>query len=1287
MRSRRPAVLLPALAAALFAASAFASPSVTPKILQCDGTYRPGGSTRHPGPTIRVDVQDPSGLRIGQAPMGATDKNATRALWRFDESVNISTDSVSGNYIWTYATQNDSPAMVVGECKYSGSTLISSPQQIPLGMTACPSSPPTKGSTTLFQTAHFGSTAAFNSRGDGTTVQFGSVTYNTGLGDRPATYTLSAWIKANSSNGRNQRVISEQNWPQFWGFGLGPSGSIYLFDSRNTSNTGAYIGGGYDDNQWHKIDVVRINGYQERFYADGGFIGFVTATSTDSFAAHPISHPIMIGTFEGGGADSFDGAIDEIRVIDAALTDEEIYLEYQGSNLHKYAGSAAAAYSPVTSHASGRGFPSSVTNGDQALALYTSDETIDRTTAPNQRWIFEAQSTGTLTTITSTFTVTIDQSAPTAPQSLSGTATQTSVIRWSWAAPATYCPTPGSTSIYYQMFDAVSGGAALSPPGNTAATSFDEPLTGSTNTLFSRRLTLTDVWGTSPLTASASAYTLAAVPAWPSSPFASISTGGFVATWSANGNPGYTRYELTDTADPAFLVGVSTRVGLADNFTGASVGVTDLAPGTTYYVRLRAFNGRGSDFYGGLATTPSATASVVTVPSAPSLAGTPLSDSSIQWTWSSVAGAAGYTLYDSASPTVLYGPSAPALSFTSSTLSVNARYDAEVRADAPSPTPSSARSHAFMYTMAKAPGAPLASAVYATSATFTWGSNGNPGYTFYRVLVSTDPLFAVVTATLTVTAPTATATGLLPGGVTYYAQVQAVNGAQLGTAYVGLPAKYTTPDPSISVSSAPASPYVAPAGLAGSWQFDEDAGTTTVDGSGNANIGNFGCATASCVSTPTFASGPSGLGSAASFSGQSGGVVLTANAGPSIAGSVTVEAWVNPATAAQTAGAGIAAKGPKNSEDFALDVSASGAFEFLTSNAGAEIAITAAAAALTAGRWTHVVGVYDSAHTSATLYLNGAAVATNTSMPARANSAQKLAIGNRQDAAGQYTLPFAGRIDAVRVIAAALTAPQVMADYLGGFVSSVTAPSPNNGIIVALPPNAFGAPAQIFISTDPVNHPIRISASALNAGLAVAPSGLTLVPNSLVEVVPVIDGTAFTSPLGSSATLTIPYHDPGNTGLIAGTNPPLTAAGLRMYTLNTAVNSWILLPTAVDRAGHTVSGVTPHFSVFALFAPSTVAASLAGVKAYPTPWKPGSGGRFDAPGVTFANLPASGTIRILTLSGQRVKDIAFNGASSGLAVWDGLNEDGRRTASGVYFARVASGVDGSAAWVKFAIER
>jgi hypothetical protein len=92
------------------------------------------------------------------------------------------------------------------------------------------------------------------------------------------------------------------------------------------------------------------------------------------------------------------------------------------------------------------------------------------------------------------------------------------------------------------------------------------------------------------------------------------------------------------------------------------------------------------------------------------------------------------------------------------------------------------------------------------------------------------------------------------------------------------------------------------------------------------------------------------------------------------------------------------------------------------------------------------------------------------------------------------------------------------------------------------------------------------------------------------------------------------------------------------------------------------------------------------VKIIPTLWKRGSGDRFDAPALTFSNLPAQGTIRILTLAGERVADLSFLPGNAGTVTWNGANHAGRAAASGVYFAYIKSST-GATAVLKLAIER
>lgn len=1280
MATRRHAVF--ALAAALLtaAARASASPVILSKVLQCDGTYASGTYTRHPSPQVRADVSDSVGLRVAPARMGVGNMSTTRALWRFDAGVSVSMEcTTSGGcngfnclrYTYTYTDANGSDPMIVGRCRYENSSgdcstssgLYASPlPPMGLAISSCPASPPATGANTLFTTAgQFGSAATF------TGVHSGSVAYSA-TWDRPDTYTLSAWIK--TSGASSQTILSHKNPlqpEQYWGFGL-VDGSLRHFDSRDSAaDPDVSLGSGLTDNAWHKVDVVRVNGSKRYFYIDGVQIGNTVAASTDSFAAHPISSAVFVGDSLAGG-EAFVGNIDEIRVMDSALSADDLMLEYQGT-FHKYSADAGVSYTTVA--ASFVGGPPS--NGTTAAWTYTPAET----GTSSSRWIFLAQSTQTASTVKTPLLLALDRSTPTAP-GLSGAANGTNSIDWSWSLPSNFCSlyTVSSGSVVYKLIDAAGGlvVGTIYYPGLTT----NETVSGTPNQLRSRHLRVTDYWGTSALSNSATVYTEANPPL--SFSATAVSTGGALISWSANSNPSYTRYEATYSPDN-FTLTTSTRLALGDGSTQTSANLTGLAAGTTYYVRIWAFSGRSSDFYGGSRSASFAGGSFVTAPPTPVLTGTPLSNSSVRWDWTPQTGASGYSLYDG--PTGALMATGGLVTFTSATLSVNTRYDAQVEAFSPYAT--GARDSAFTYTLANPPLSPTVSAMYFSSGAFTWGANGNPAGTFYEVSVATGPTYGVVIATLSVAGTTATLSNLLPG-TSYYARVRAFNGLQIpapAASFVAFAATSTLSDPAITISSAPSSPYVSQSDLVGSWQFDEGSGLTSNDGSGNANTAQFGCTAYSCASTPTFAAGPPGLGTAASFSGLSYGAVSLSSMPFAFTDDLSIEAWVYPQTASQQDQAGIVARGLQGGEDFALDVF-SGRLRFLATPTYAALAD----APISAGTWTHAVGVYDSAAQTAKLYLNGVIAApVATGVSARTDSTNKTpSIGNRQDASGNYTLPFYGRIDAVRVLHRALTASEVLADYQGSFVSTVTPPSPNGGVLVGLPPNAFSAPAQIYVSADPSGHPIRITAASLAAGLASAPAGLTLAPGSIVEIVPIVGGLPFTASLGSSATVSIPYADADGDNLIDGVSPPLPASGLGMYTLNTTVNRWEALPTSVDAARRRAVGLTPHFSVFALFAPGTVGTNLSGVRVYPVPWKPGSGGRFDAAALNFDHLPSSGRIRILTMAGERVVDLRYDGASAGAATWNGRTRHGRLAASGVYYAKIESDSGGSAI-VKFAIEK
>lgn len=1289
----RRLLLLSALASALVPSAARAAgPAITAETLQCDGTYQPGTFSNHPSPVLR-SVETSSGgggLKLGQRRV--PQPSSTAAMWRFDGVYNVTQGACfTGSgcpggdscRTWTYQfvdPETGAPTLKTGSCTYRDSLGVSCANtmaidnlfftnQSPVGVGACPASTATLPGTGTFANVIVGprpGTAAnhlsaqaisFNSANSMYATTPNSSTWNLG-----PTYTLGAWVNAGVSGGR---IISQQSGGNYWGIGISTGGSTGLrhFDSRDAgSNPDFSMGSGLVSTGWHLVHVVRNSATaSRRYYIDGRFIGQTVAASTDSFSGHPIGAPVYIGSYQGV-LEFFNGQIDDVHVLNAALSDDEIMAQYD-SQVHWYSPDSVSFSTFAGSYVG------SPTEGTTSPVEYAPGEAW----SSNGRWKFLAQSVNGDTTLSATFAVTRDVGGP-VPGTLAGTPTTTNDVTWTWGAPTKVCPPPGSGSVNYDLLDASNNAVAVGPiayPG--VSTSENYP--GAPNQIVSRRIRLTDTWGTG-LGLPTTVYTLSNPAAASSLVATAVTTGSVSLTWGTNSNPSYTRWLFAYSPSPTFATSVSTPITLATGYTGNTVSVFGLNPGSTYYFRVQSFNGRSSDIFGGVPNNTFVSASVVTYPAAPTLTGAPQTTSSILWSWTSVPGAQYYNLYDGSNALIYTGP---ALSAPQGGLAVNTQYSASV--EAVSLNGAGPRGNGSSFTNANDPTSPSVTGAFSSSITYSWNANGNPGYTFYEVSVTTDSSFNVIVTTLTVNTTSATATGLFPS-TSYYARVRSVDGSQTPGNFLVIASTFTRPDPNISVNTTPASIYSPYAGVVGQWQFDESTGTSSSDGSGLGNTARLGCSALACVSTPTWAAGPAGLGSAVSFSGLNNGLVRVTDT-PTFAytGSLTLEAWANPSTLSQPSGAGLIVRGDGGAENFALDVSA-GLWRF-TPRPGTNVTSTNTIAV---GQWTHILASYDAALASATIYINGRPASTALAVPARLAASHDISIGNRQSGTGAYDRGFIGRLDGVRVVHKALTPAEALAEYQGSFISTITANPPNSAVTIGLPPNAFGASATVLVTMDPIAHGISVTPSVINNGLAAGPTGYVRVPNSLFEIVPLVGGVPFTDPLGSSATISVPYTDANDDNVLDGTNPPLAASALRMFTLNTIVNRWEALPTYVDRASRRVIAWTPHFSVFSLFAPATIGQSLAQIRLYPVPWTPGSGDRFDATGVTFDRLPVAGTIRIITLSGEKVRDLRFDGLTAGTLVWDGLNDSGRRAASGVYFARIEAS-DGPKTMLKFAIER
>ncbi|MCM2304188.1 MAG: hypothetical protein NDJ72_05760 [Elusimicrobia bacterium] len=1305
LSARRTLIAAALAASALYAPapSRASAPTITPKVLQCDGSFTVGSITSHPAPTVRAEFQSLTpGLKVDQRRLSI--HASTIGLWRFDGNYTVTVSSCytggcnggansCRTWNWAYNDSNGSASVRTGQCTYVDVVaadcsqpmtllgLASNQPIVPLA-SACPADPSTlpagSGTTAITPTGPLplgtGGGAASSGLSANALQLNGSSLYGTSPSniawELPPTYTLTAWIEPSANNGR---ILSQQGANGYWGIAVSTGGRLRHFDSRDISgavdrreavlpNTTPDLVTGADT--WHLVHVVRRNGVDRRFFVDGRLVATVIATSTDSFANHTIGGTLEIGRYSGG-SEYFNGRIDDVRILNSALNEDDIMLEYD-TKFHKYSSNSGVSYSTYAGSYSG--VP---TYGTTGVVTYVPPEAYSSTA----RWIFVAQSTYSESSFSSSYGVTIDNSPPIAP-SLTAVATSPNDVTWNWTLPPRVCLPPGSAAVTYHLVDATAN-TNLIPPGNMNHPTFTvgENLPGSSNQLVGRKLRVTDNWG-SGLSAATSIYTLANPPLAASVVPSAVSTGSALISWNQNGNPAYTRYLVSVSQDSLFLTGVSTPVTLASDFTGSSIALPGLLMGTTYFVRVQSYSGRSSDSYGGTGSVFVST-SFTTLPGVPSLGGAPLSASSIKWDWTAVPGAWYYKLFDIAGSTLHTGGE---LTYTQPGLTTNTQYTARV--EAVGANGAGARASATSFTLANDPTAPVVNAAYSSSITYSWTGGLNPSYTFYEVVVTTDSSYGIIITTLTVNATTATATGLLQG-TTYYARARSINGGQLyGTGFAVFAATRTLPDPAITAVASPPSAYVPPNGSVGQWHFDESTGTLAADSAGPNNTAYLTCLAAACVSTPTFIAGPAGLGNAVSFSGLANGLVVAPDtASYNSVGSLTVSAWVNPSSLAQPNGAGIVVRGSGTVENFALDVSG-GLYRFLPKPGF----VAASTSPIAVGGWVHLIGSYNASVASATLYVNGRPAGTVTTVPVRTAATHDISIGNRQSGlATGYDRGFIGAIDSVRVQNRALSAAEALAEFEGSFVATVTPPSPNSSILIGLAPNAFGAPATISVSVDPLTHPITITPAVLDAGLSVIPTGFALVPNSIIEIVPIVAGAPFTQNLGSSASISMPYADADANNVIDGTSPPLAASAIKVYTLNTTVNRWELLPTFIDPAARRITALTPHFSVFAMFAPSTIGVSLSQVRVYPIPWKPGTNGRFDAAGVTFDRLPVTGTIRILTLAGERVREFSFDGANSGSVVWNGITDGGRRAASGVYFARITGG--GGESIVKFAIER
>lgn len=751
-----------------------------------------------------------------------------------------------------------------------------------------------------------------------------------------------------------------------------------------------------------------------------------------------------------------------------------------------------------------------------------------------------------------------------------------------------------------------------------------------------------------------SGVTLAIAPS--SAAFSGVGYSSAVFGWSGGANPADTSYNFEVSPSTSFSVITVSGTG-----TAMSAGLAGLTESMTYYGRARAVNSEGVfSAFGAVASV-----STLSLPQPPAQLAAPsgsvLGVSSIAWSWSELADVTGYNVYSSTAPSALM-TSLLHTAYLFEGLAPNTTYSimvAGVNSGGEGPLSLSSA----VFTMAAVPSAPFASMVGLSSAVLNWELNGNPAGTVVELWRASGDVNYV--SVFSGPAVSYADTGLEECSHYSY-KLRGRNGA-------GIYSDFSLDTSFATDASAPAAPgglYAgaqADAHISLNWDFSPgpavtqyklyfDSATGTIDYSTPYAVFS---STVSAWTTPALNPGStymfglralnrcgieekntSVLTSTLAVGALSGvrAVIKVPQTGKRVNGnSVTVIAELVAGTPAETSNVRFQYKASSGGW---LDVPAKDPAIHPNPDAISPYFIHWDVATLAAGSYQLRAVATDLRDTADSL-----AEAITITVNTKQSEINENSSGDKATKEQEVHNFAANTLQAADPVSSQITKLEIPAGALNAPTATVAI---TNKPAVAPPPPADAEASGIVTE-------VVLSNQSLLAG-------------------------------GRTAVVTLLYPDADNNGIVDGTT--LLASQLEMYSAHSAAGPWERdLKSVVDLAGKKVTGHTTHFSFFALFAPQAINFNAA--RAYPLPWRPGSGGKFDsAPGtygITFDNLPGKTEIKIFTIGGQLVRELKLTAADLGVKVWDGKNSAGVKAASGVYLAHIKSG--SSVKVLKIAVER
>lgn len=694
-----------------------------------------------------------------------------------------------------------------------------------------------------------------------------------------------------------------------------------------------------------------------------------------------------------------------------------------------------------------------------------------------------------------------------------------------------------------------------------------------------------------------------------------------------------------------------------EDWTYAGLTSSQLTPGTSYWAISR---GRDSSGNIELAEIGGSTFTYLEPPPDPgagSLHGTALGVSSINWTWSEVPYAEGYRLIDPYGGELSGYLPPGAADWEETGLLPNTPYIR--RYSAYNSVGASTSAPAIRYTLAAPPAGP-AVIVHITSAAITWELNGNPAGTTAQIYVSTDEVSYSLSGSTWGVAFTA---GDLLSCASSYIRLRNINGDGLPTAYVGPLTVFTRDFAALPPSGLTAE--ALPGGrIALNWRLSPSLNISEYRLYSDGGSGIIDYITSAAELQPQATHYITGiLTSSAAYTFALRAVNLC--------GVEEENVHVLAAAPSLTLPSALAAAIKEPFSGKKVSGNRLTIFAEIISGAPHQADKVLFQYRPPGGSWTDIIPAsvnHTNPDLNAPYFIHwdvSALASGNYGLRAiaydvyGASDPAPSAISVRVDNADfevRETLQGDGKTKKEQLINNTVPCLVTAADPERSWITKVAVPPAAvnaASATLAIVSNPEGAPPQ-ETSLNPIGHTAEVTLS----------NGQHQLNN------------------GQMADVTISYPDEDGDGIVDGTF--FRVETLRIYSYDTLAMAWKPdLLCRVDKEKRQVIGSTHHFSYFAVFAP--LAASISGVRGYPNPWKPGSGGRFDAASVTFDGLPSTAMIQIFNIAGDLVRELRVSVADSGTKTWDGRNSSGSKAASGVYLVLVRSA--GKTKLLKLGVER